>query len=288
MAERQAAGPARDGGGGANFNRGYPDLAALAGTALEGRLGRDATANVAMIRAGFAAALAGLMPATALDDLRIRLLQWSHAADIVLDLHCDHVALMHHYASSARPQVNEALGRALGSAVALMEDVSGGNAFDEAHTAPWRALRARFPEAAIPDPTFSATVEFRGQGDVSDAQGRQDTDHLLAFLGAVGAVTGAPAPAFPPAPALPLAATGEAFAPQDGIVTWVRDPGARVVAGETLAWVSDPIRRQRLPVPAPATGLLFRRELWPSCLKGQSLAHVADETILRRGDLLSD
>ena len=54
-----------------------------------------------------------------------------------------------------------------GSVLALVEDVSGGNAFDEAHTAPWRALRDRFGDA-VPLPSFSTTLEYRGQGDVSD------------------------------------------------------------------------------------------------------------------------
>lgn len=278
----------RDLDSGGNFNRGYPDLARLAGDALDGRLGADPGANLAAIRAAFAQALDALHPATPLEALRQALLRWSIQADIVLDLHCDHVALMHFYTSSARPEVAEALGRATGSVLALMEETSGGHAFDEAQTAPWRALRARFPQAAIPDPVFAATVEYRGQQDVADGQARQDALNLMAFLGAVGVVRGAPALAHPPARALPLSGTGEAFAPQGGIVTWAVDPGASVTRGDPIAWVSDPMTRRRLAVAAPATGLLFRRELWPACLRGQSLAHVAGDVPIRQGDLLSD
>jgi hypothetical protein len=272
-----------------NFNRGYPDLAALAAEGLEGQLGPDAARNTATIRAAFHAALDRVAMHSELDALRVALMRWSHDADIVLDLHCDHVALMHFYASSAKPKVTEALGRATGAALALMEDTSGGNAFDEAHTAPWRALRARFGDRfPIEDPTFSTTLEYRGQRDVSDAIARQDAVNLMAFLGAIGAVTGAPAPVHPPAPQLPLAGAGEAFAPQGGIVSWVSEPGAMVQKGDVLGHVSDPMTRCRMDILAPTTGLMFRRELWPFCLKGQSLAHVAGESVIRQGDLLSD
>lgn len=272
-----------------NFNRGYPDLAALVGDGLEGQLGPDAAQNTATIRAAFGAALDRVAVQSELDALRVALMRWSHDADIVLDLHCDHVALMHFYASSARPEVTEALGRATGAALALMEDSSGGNAFDEAHTAPWRALRARFGDRfPIADPTFSTTLEYRGQRDVSDDIARQDAANLMVFLSAVGAVTGEAAPAYPAAPQLPLAGAGEAFAPQGGIVSWVQEPGAMVQMGDVLGHVSDPMTRQRMDILAPTSGLLFRRELWPFCLKGQSLAHVAGETVIRQGDLLSD
>lgn len=272
-----------------NFNRGYPDLAALIADGLDGRLGADAVQNTATIRAAFQQALDGVVVHSELDALRVALMRWSCDADVVLDLHCDHVALMHFYASSARPDVADALGRATGSALALMEDTSGGNAFDEAHTAPWRALRARYGDKhPIGDPTFSTTLEYRGQRDVSDAMGRQDAAHLMAFLGAVGAVKGEAPPAHPPAPQRPLAGAGECFAPQGGIVTWAQEPGAMVQKGDVLGHVSDPTSRRRMDILAPTTGLMFRRELWPFCLKGQSLAHVAGDTIIRQGDLLSD
>lgn len=271
-----------------NFNRGYPDLAALAGDALDGQLTDSADRNRDLIRAAFAKALAEQSPQTEVDDLRLRLMVWSHDADHVLDLHCDHVAVMHLYASSARPEITDLLGRCTGAKLALIEDISGGNAFDEAHTAPWRALRDRFPGHPIPAGCFSTTLEYRGQRDVDDATGRQDGENLMAFLGAVGALSGAQSPAHPPARQTPLGGAGEAFAPQGGIVTWVIEPGTDVTEGEVLAHVSDPMTRRRLPVPSPATGLMFRRELWPFCLKGQSLGHVAGDTILRQGDLLSD
>lgn len=278
----------RDLEGANNFNRGYPDLAALAGDALQDRLGPDPAANVATIRQAFQAALAAQHPETEVDDLRLRLIEGSFDADHVLDLHCDHHAVMHHYTSSAMAKTGELLGRAVGSKLALIEDLSGGNAFDEAHTAPWRSLRARFPDRPIPDPCFATTLEYRGQHDVSDPVAMADAQGLMAFLSAVGAVTGGPAPIHPPAETAPLAGALEFMAPMGGIVTWVTSVGDRVTEGQVLGHVTDPTTRRRVDITAPTTGLLFRQELWTSCLKGQGLCHVAGQDPRRAGDLLSN
>lgn len=277
----------RDLEGAHNFNRGYPDLAALAGDGLEGRLGDDPPANVTTIRAAFAQVLAGAKIETELDELRIRLMEASHDADIVLDLHCDHRAVMHFYASTARPEITELLGRCTGSVLALIEDVSGSNAFDEAHTAPWRTLRERFGDR-VPLPCFSTTLEYRGQMDVGDATAAQDAEGLMAFLGAVGVLAGAPDPAHGPAEEMPLAGAVEFIAPLGGIVTWVAQPGNRVSEGQLLGHITDAVARRRVPITAPTTGLLFRQEQWTTCLKGQGLCHVAGTEIRRKGDLLSD
>ncbi|WP_137112654.1 succinylglutamate desuccinylase/aspartoacylase family protein [Rhodobacter sp. SY28-1] len=277
----------RDLEGANNFNRGYPDLAALAGDALEGKLGPDPAANARIIRAAFAQALAEAKIETEVDELRIRLMEVSHDADIVLDLHCDHRAVMHFYASTARPDITDLLGRCTGSTLALIEDVSGGNAFDEAHTAPWRALRDRYGDA-VPQPCFSTTLEYRGQLDVDDTTAAQDAEGLMAFLAAVGALTDGPAPAHGPAEELPLAGAVEYMAPIGGIVSWVTQPGDRVTEGQVLGHVTDAASRQRVEITAPTTGLLFRQELWTSCLKGQGLCHVAGKEIRRQGNLLSN
>lgn len=277
----------RDLEGAHNFNRGYPDLAALTGDALEGQLGNDPEANIATIRAAFATALAGAKIETEVDELRIRLMAASHDADIVLDLHCDHRAVMHFYASSARPEITDLLGRCTGSVIALIEDVSGGNAFDEAHTAPWRALRNRFGDR-VPQPCFSTTLEYRGQGDVSDEIALRDAEGLMALLAGAGVLTGGPTPVHGPAEDLPLAGAVEFMAPIGGIVSWITRPGDRVSEGQVLGHVTDAAARRRVEIRAPTTGILFRQELWTSCLKGQGLCHVAGREIRRQGDLLSD
>lgn len=272
-----------------NFNRGYPDLSALTGDALAAQLTGSETENLAVIRAAFNKALAELPRSTEIEDMRLTLMTWSHDADYVLDLHCDHEAILHFYAAPARPEDTDLLARATGAALVLEQEVSGGNAFDEAHTAPWAALRRRFEGIApIPHGCFSATLEYRGQADVNDAMAAEDAARLMIFMGAVGAISDEAAPAFGPPKALPLGGAGEMFAPRGGIVLWRATVGDTVSKGDLVAEVLDPLTRSRTPVAAATTGMLFRIERWRSCLRGQSLAHIAGEEVLREGHLLSD
>jgi predicted deacylase len=110
----------------------------------------------------------------------------------------------------------------------------------------------------------------------------------MEFLGAVGAVTGEGPPRFAAVPVLPLGAADELFAPKGGIVLWHVGPGDRVCPGDVIAEVLDPATRQRTPVTATIAGMVFRIELWRVCKRGQSLAHIAGEEVLRTGHLLSD
>jgi len=273
-----------------NFNRGWPELAALAGDRLEGRLGPDADRNRDAIRAAFREAVAGLPATSDAAEWRRAILSWSCDADYVLDLHCDHFAVMHLYASPARPADTSLLCRSVGAELALIQDVSGGNAFDEAHTVPWLRLRERFGDRfPVPAGCFSATLEYRGQFDVSDDLAAADARNLMTFLAAIGAVADWPdRPAYPDAPHLPLGGAAEVFAPQGGVVTWAAGPGAKVARGATIAHVTDQATGRRAPVEAPVDGLLFRTELWRACLRGASLCHVAGAEIVREGHLLSD
>lgn len=275
-----------------NFNRGFPDLAALVADAIAPQLTASVEANRDLIRAAFRAATARLRAEarSEMQEMQAALLQWSCDADYVLDLHCDHQAVMHLYASTARPDDTALLCRCVGARLALVQDVSGGNAFDEAHTVPWESLRRRFEgRFPIPSAAFAATLEYRGQFDVNDATAAEDARNLMDFLGAVGALRDWPGtPAHADAQHLPLGGAVEVFAPQGGAVSWLARPGDQVRAGDVLAHVTDPAQRKRLPVISPVDGMMFRHELWRSCLRGQSLAHVAGEIVLRDGNLLSD
>lgn len=275
-----------------NFNRGYPALGQRAGDLVEGRLTDDGEGNEAAIRAALRQAVAEAAAKAQTDMVQgqLALLSWSIDADHVLDLHCDHVAVMHLYASPARPADTALLCRCTGAKVALIQEVSGGNAFDEAHTVPWARLRDRFgADHPIPAGCFSTTLEYRGQFDVSDDLAAADARGLMSYLAGVGAVTGwDEPPQHPDAVHLPLGGAGEAFAPQGGVVTWVAQPGDTVAEGDVIAEVTDPMTRVRMAVCAPNAGIMFRHELWKSCLRGQSLAHVAGAAVVRGGDLLSD
>ena len=271
-----------------NFNRGFPDLSRMVADALAGQLTEDATANLHLVRKAFRAALAQHRTQGDFEEQRVALMSWACDADYVLDLHCDHFAVTHLYASTARPADSDLLARAIGAELVLIADVSGGEAFDEAMTQPWRQLQERFGQHRIPAGCFSATLEYRGQFDVSDDLARADAGNLLTFLRGVAAVDGRAEPQFAAVRRLPLAGAIEVFAPQGGVVSWQVAVGAEVAAAQVLGHVTDPVSRRRLPLQAPVAGVFFRHELWPSCLRGQSLAHVAGEISVRTGNLLSD
>lgn len=275
-----------------NFNRGFPDLSREVLDAIPAVLTDKGDANLAIIRQSFRAAASALAAAALSDmaEMQATLLSWSCDADYVLDLHCDHRAVMHLYANSARPDDTALLCRAVGAELALIQDVSGGNAFDEANSAPWlhllAALGDRFP---IPQGCFATTLEYRGQFDVEDDLAARDARNLMTFLAATGFVADhEETPAYPLPPLLPLGGAVEVFAPQGGVVSWKARPGDQVKCDEVLAVVRDPATSAGKPVVSPCDGMMFRHELWPSCLRGQSLAHVAGEIVLRSGDLLSD
>lgn len=273
-----------------NFNRGFPELAPLVEADLAHQLGEDGHLNRERIRAAFRAALAALAPRTDLEEMQLALMRWSCDADFVLDLHCDHVAVMHLYAAPGRPADTQALCRATGAKLALLQDISGGHAFDEAHSVPWLKLRERFGNAfPIPQACYAATLEYRGQFDVDEAMAAEDARGLMDFLAEIGLARGwRGRPRHADAQHLPLGGAAEIFAPQGGVVTWDLPVGAAVEPGQVLGHVTEPLLRRRLPLVSPVAGLLFRQELWRSCLRGQSLAHVAGERVVRRGHLLSD
>ena len=109
---------------GANFNRGYADLAVV-GDAVEDELGPDAAANVAAIRAAMRAALAAAAPVGEMAALRHALLGLAHDADLVLDLHADNQAAMHLYVGTPLwPQAAD-LAAELGAEAVLLAEVSG-------------------------------------------------------------------------------------------------------------------------------------------------------------------
>ncbi len=149
-------------------------------------------------------------------------------------------------------------------------------------------------EVAVPGSSFrtgaySTTLEYRGQFDVDDVTAATDAANLFTFLAMVGAVERRhEAPAFADALTYPLGGYAEMVAPFGGVVSWVAGLGDMVTEGQVLAHVTDPMTRERAAITAPFAGMMFRRELWRHCLRGQGLCHVAGPKVRRDGHLLSD
>jgi uncharacterized protein len=275
---------------GANFNRGYADLAVV-GDAVEGRLGADPAANVATIRAAMREALDEAVPLGETAALRHALLGLAHDADLVLDLHADNEAALHLYLGTPLWPEAADLAAELGAEAVLLAEVSGGNPFDEACSGPWWALARRFPEAPIPPACLAATVELRSNNDVDEALARGDAQALLRFLVRGGAVAGEPGPL----PALrceatPLEAMQQVIAPTAGIVVYRARLGDRVAPGDVVAEIVDPVGGPAVVVEARTSGVLFARHDQPYAWPGKVIGKIAGREPLpeRKGKLLPD
>ena len=274
---------------GQNFNRNFLDLSTQIGDELEGQLNNDAAHNLLLIRRHLREALAAQVPTTQLHSQRLTLQALACDADMVLDLHCDFEAVAHLYTTpEAWPQV-EPLARYLGAQASLLATDSGGLSFDECFTLLWWQLQQRFEHCfAIPQGSFSVTVELRGQGDVSHEHAEHDCQALIDYLIDFGAIEGQSRP-FPPLPypATPLAGVEPVATPVGGLLVFCAKPGDYLDAGQLIAQIIDPISDRLTPVHCTNAGLLYARSLRRMATAGMVIAHVAGQNAYRSGYLLS-
>jgi len=274
---------------GENFNRHYPDQIAAAAARAEGRLTQDAGHNVALLRHELKTAVAAAPVETELQSLRRTLMGLSCDADIVLDLHCDAQAVMHLYTETPCWPECEALARYLGARVTLLAQDSGDNPFDEACSQVWwkwdRHFGGKFP---IPQACLSVTVELRGTADVEHALASADAQNIIDFLAYRGFIAG-DFPAMPTAvgDARPLAGSMPVKAATAGVLTFLRQPGEMVRAGDVLAHVIDPISNAVTELASPVDGLMYARESVRFVSAGMKVARVAGLQATRTGKLLS-
>jgi predicted deacylase len=273
---------------GRNFNRGYPALGAAVDEIVARQLTADADGNVASIRVAMRQALAAETVTDEAQALKQWLMSQACDADIVLDLHCDNEALMHVYAGTDHPRVGMSLAMLTGALALLTATESGDHPFDEAVAASWahlaRRYTARFP---IPCACFSATIEFRGQTDLSHELASGDAMHLIQFLSLQGLLTLTPFEL--PAPlceATPLDAVETITAPHAGLVVPVQPLGSRAQPGEIVAELIDPITGRVTVLVAHRPGLLFARTSQRYVAAGCRVAKLAGVTSFQKGNLL--
>ena len=275
----------RDGG---NFNRGYAELAPKVVMQLQGSLTQDIKENTRIIRHALHQATAGLQAQNATQDLKNRLLHLAMDADMVLDLHCDHDAVMHVYGLTPQAPMVEALGAALGARAVLLATESGDCPFDEACTRPWLQLQKMLPQFPIELACFGATVELRGEADTQHALALQDANGLCNFLAQYGALSQFMAMVSEPQCAsTPLSGSEPVTAPCAGVVVFHRQPGDVVAAGDLIADLVDAATGQITPVHCKSSGVLYARAgaRWAS--PGKRLAKIAGTSLVRTGKLLS-
>lgn len=274
-----------------NFNRGYPDLFEAVAASIDGWLGDDAAANVLLIRNTLRTALAVKPPGNENAALKHHLYALSCDADVVLDLHCDYEATMHTYIGTPLWPAAADLAACLQSPVNLLADDSGGEAFDEANSRLWWRLAARFPQYPIPPACCAATVELRGDRDVSDALAAQDAEGLIAFLAGRGFID-APAPPKPATvpEATLLEAVDSLSAEHAGVLVWSATLGSEVRRGEVIGHLVDPETGARHAITARTSGIFFAARGHRWVRPGQWIAKIAGREKLewrKAGALLS-
>ncbi len=281
---------------GENFNRHYPDLADALFEQARNGLGADAQQNVSLVRQWVSAWLAQWTPQTELQSQRRCLLQISHDADVVIDLHCDWEAVLHLYSEEACWSTIEPLAATLGCRAVLLARNSGGGPFDECLSGLWWQLKERLQSAGIQHPLpqgcASTTVELRGEADVDHAWAQADALAIEQYLQHLGA-TQAKGPVAPLpemlCQATPLAGSQTLQTPVPGVLTYVVPTGAQLQVGDAVAHVIDPTAAEASRVHvvrAEVAGILYARVGSRYMVAGAEVGKIAGAHAFRTGDLL--
>ncbi|MDU7373373.1 MAG: succinylglutamate desuccinylase/aspartoacylase family protein, partial [Klebsiella michiganensis] len=225
---------------GRNFNRGFPDLAALAQAGLPADLPGTRPEYLQRVRAAMREALAALPAVSEAQALRHHLLSLACDADLVLDLHCDDQAILHLYADPAWQREAKVLAAFLGIGAVLLSQESGGNSFDEACGLPWQRLCARNPYRGV---LAGAWPEVPQQETVM----------------------------------LPFAAGEIVTAPATGILVLLKHPGEWVSADDVVAEIIDPLTDMVKAVRPTSGGLIYASRRAPFVTLGAEVMKIAGE-----------
>lgn len=269
-----------------NFNRSHLDLVENVSRKIEGKLTNNGQENVALIRSTFKECVAETNPTDEAESLKKQLLSMACDADIVLDLHCDHQALVHIYMGTALWPAAQDLSAQVGADVTLLAENSGGNPFDEACSRIWWDLAAQFPDRPIPSACLSVTIELRGIADTDPEIVKNDAHNIFNFLQRRGIVGGS-APELPALKNEPTPLTGVDYvkATTPGIVSFFKQPGEWLKKGDIIAEIVNPLPAEGeeavVALRTQTDGLLFTRSFDRFARPGKILAKVAGKQPLR-------
>ena len=194
--------------------------------------------------------------------LRKLLLSHSIDAHYVLDLHCDDVALPHVFYGVHKQTTGKALAKAMGFSICLEEDVTGTVAFDGTHT----------------QPCFAATLELRGNADVSPEPAEQDCLGILDFLTHEKLIHRKTKPKQPVAlNQLGVDQVRMVKATMSGIVTYRAKLGTSLTANEAFAdlILLDSSTAKSIPILVPCDDYLFSATGHYFITKGETIAMLA-------------
>lgn len=191
-------------------------------------LGRFHDATGHNFNRAFDQSVAMVQPSTNVQEWQKKLVQLAAPADVMLDLHTDDEALPYLYAHRCFWPRGRELAAAMKMDVAIIWDDGGDGSFEETIIAPW--LRD-----GVTDQRMAATLELRGQGDVSDRFAEQDAEGLYVWLCGFGVIDEALAPADWPVEAMEMGHMETILAPQPGVLIFEKELGDFVEEGQRFA-----------------------------------------------------
>lgn len=272
---------------GENFNRHFPEFYNLVDKkALT--FGADAANNIALVREQIKRVITAQQPKTELASLRHCLSTLSMNSQLVLDLHCDQEAVLHVYADAPFWSKIEPLARYLGVKASILSNSSEGNTFEQSCGQVWwrlaHEIQDNFP---LPLDCISATIELRGQADISHQQAAQDAQAIFNYLHYLGHIQGV-APTLPETVPQPLFWDGMASitAPHAGLVVYTQNVGDAVQANSIIAEIIHPFTQDVTHVKSPISGLLYARNLGRYIHTGSELCRVIGATQLETPAIL--
>ena len=192
---------------------------------LQGRY-HDATGH--NFNRGFDHSAAMERPSTTVQDWQKKLVQLAASADVVLDLHTDDEALPYMYVHRNFWPLGRDLAVAMKMDVAIIWDDGGDGSFEEAIIAPWLS-------EGCTDQHLAATLELRGQGDVSDYFAEQDAEGLYAWLCSHGVIDEAVSVVDWPVEVMEMGHMETILAPQPGVLIFEKELGDLVEEGKRFA-----------------------------------------------------
>ncbi len=279
---------------GVNFNRGFPDLRPTAIEAM-GKISpqdrHDSQAIAKHVRQHLVDALANWPCYSALDRWRVALLSLACTADWVLDLHCDQEAVMHMYTAPQLWPSFQSLAAQLGSQVQLLdstaEDSGGHGAFDTSCFQPWLAIHEHVGQAKVAG-CRAATIEMRGQADVSENMIDSDVHSLMRWLSSLGAISGQGMSAQNSiTEPTPLSGVESIYAPCAGVFVPIAEPSEQVRPGQLLGKLYDLQSHVTHSVCSKHAGIIFARTRSRAVIQGAELIKIAGAHATRSGSLLS-
>lgn len=270
-------------GVGGNFNRRFADLSAALRSRLAGHA-KERPESLRQITRNTLLELAAALPAPdELSGLRKTLLQLALEADYVLDLHTHYEGTVYMYTNVTDPVASDELGRLSQCRVVLHDQgavaMPGQLSLDQACDLAWRSAG----EFGVPHGCFTATLEYRGQTETSDALAEADAAALVQFMIRRGVLSGTPEPLPEPlCEPTPVDAVAHLQAPRPGIIIHRCAPGDRVAKGDVVAEVVDPAADPdvaRVSVLAPCDGVVIGRPISRIARPGLVLASIAANSV---------